>query len=89
MNRRKFFIIGIIIVTALFALTSCSKDDIEQECDCTKKTYEIESYTYFENGLVHLGTRYNLLTTEPVGCLEETDGKENIGNGLYIEINCN
>lgn len=73
------------------AALSCSKDEVNnnnEPCTCTQTTYEIGTKTVYENGQVHLVTTWDVINIIDVVCQDETDGKEPIGNGLYIEITC-
>lgn len=75
----------------LATILSCSKDDdaIQQDCNCTQDTYEKVLNIYYVNGMPHTGSTYNLLYSEDVGCQDETNGREQLANGLWIEIKCN
>lgn len=69
-----------IIITML----SCSKDEV---CNCEKTSYEVQQYTYMENGLPRTGHRTVNTGISQVDCQEE--GRTSTGSNTYYVINCN
>lgn len=73
----------LLLITSLLIL-GCSKDDT---CDCTKYVYEYNQYTYWENGLPHVGFNRVDLYNEKVNCQDEQQQSPN-GNNAYFDIVC-
>jgi hypothetical protein len=76
----------------LATILSCSteENEVQQTCSCTQETYErVTNIVQDELGLIHQVNYWVLRNEIEVVCQDETDGKEPIGNGLWIEIKCN
>lgn len=79
--------IKILIIALTVALSSCSKDNIDDDCNCNKYTYETQSSVVIgTNGLPQ--TVYNtvLISNEVVVCQEE--GRTDLPNNMYYVIDC-
>ena len=77
--------IKLLLVVAVL-LSSCSASN-DNECNCNKLTYNIEQNVVMgSNGLPILVTEHVLLSTEPVGCQDETTVQ--LEGNKYYKIEC-
>ena len=78
-----------LLLVVAITLLSCTKEEMSSstDCNCTKLVSETISYTYFENGLPHLGLRKEFRYSEVVPCQDEVPFI-NLGDGMSYEIKC-
>ena len=78
----------ILLIALAISLTSCSKDSTDdQECNCNKTTYDVESYIVIgTNGLPQTLFRTIVISNEPVVCQEE--GRFDLQGNMYYVIDC-
>ena len=81
MRKLKLILISLLI-------TSCSKEDLSDECNCIKETYKYnQTVVTGSNGLPRLQYTRVMLSTESVSCQDEQDQVEQ-GNGILFDIIC-
>lgn len=78
----------LLLLLSIIILTSCTRESINEECNCTKETFERTPYICYDDVTNLPETCYSIISIsiEDTYCREQ--GTYPTQNGNYYIINC-